>query len=141
MPIAEALALAREQGLDLIEVNPVAQPPVCRIIDYGKFQYQREKLQRKQRSKQKKTEIKAVRLTFKIAQHDLAMRLSQARKFLEEGHKVKFEMVLRGRENAKRDLARQRVEDLIRQLGNVRVEQEMKKIGNRLTTVIASVRS
>lgn len=120
-------------------MNPIARPPVCRIIDFGKYQYQKEKQLRKVRVK--KIDIKAVRLSFKIGEHDREMRKSQALKFLDQGHKVKLEMILRGRENAHRERARDLVQEFLADLGDdVRVEQELKKIGNRLSVVATRIK-
>ena len=101
----EALNLAKQKDLDLVEVAPDARPPVCKIIDWGKFQYEQEKEQRKQKAKSKKVDLKEVRLSFRIGQHDLGVKSKQARKFLDQGDKVRIQLRLRGREMAHRDQA------------------------------------
>lgn len=110
--IEEALRLAREKGLDLVEVAAKAAPPVCRIVDMGKFQYQREK-QAKKTTKAHRVEIKGIRLSFNIAKHDLEMKAAQAQKFMEKGDRVRIEIVLRGREKAFGNLAKQKLEEFI----------------------------
>ncbi len=109
MPISEAISLARARGLDLIEVAGKTDPPVCRIADFGKFQYQEEK--KSKGHKAHKVEIKGIRLSFNIAKHDIEMKAQQAQKFLEKGDRVKAEIVLRGREKAFAHLAKQKLED------------------------------
>lgn len=94
----EAIALARSKELDLVEVNPTKNPPVAKIMDYGQFKYEQDKLAQKQKSRQKKIETKGVRLSARISEHDLGMRLDQAKKFLSKGDKLKVELNLKGRE-------------------------------------------
>ncbi len=135
--LQEALRRAINQGLDLVEVSPVAQPPVCRIVNFGKFTYQLEKQDRKSRAKQKKTDLKVIRLSLTIGTHDRQMREERTKEFLDEGHKVKIELILRGRENAHRERAKQMIRDFITLLGNgVKVEQAVTHVGNRFTTII-----
>lgn len=107
VPVEEALRQARVAELDLVEVNAAVVPPVCRLIDYGKYQYDHDKHERESKKKQKRVEIKGVRISFKMGEHDRHLRKTAAEKFLGEGHKVRVEMVLRGREKA---LARRGVE-------------------------------
>lgn len=110
MASSEAVNLARERGLDLVEITANANPPVCKIIDYGKFLYQKEK-KAKDQSKSRKVEVKNIRLSFNIAQHDLAMKAEQAQKFLAKGNRAKIQIVLRGREKAFANLAKQKLEE------------------------------
>jgi len=110
MPIAQALDLAREKGLDLVEVTDKAIPPVCKIIDFGKFQYQKEK-KAKEITKTHKVEVKNIRLKFNIAKHDLEMKAAQAQKFLTKGDRARIEIVLRGREKAFANLAKEKLEE------------------------------
>lgn len=102
----EALAIAKEHMLDLVEVSPKANPPVCRIMDYGKYLYQQSKQQRIAKAKQKKVELKGIRIGLKTDAHDSNFKQEQADKFLRQGNKVKIDIVLRGREKAHQDLAR-----------------------------------
>ena len=135
--LQDALRMARERELDLVEVSPVAQPPVCRIVDFGKLIYQQERQSRQLRTKQKRVEVKGIRLSLKIGQHDTEVRQVQSRKFLEAGHKVKIELILRGRENAHQERAREIIRDFIASLGDgIVVEQAMSKLGNRIITII-----
>ena len=109
MSISSALNLARKRGLDLVEVADKVQPPVCKIIDYGKFLYQKEKAARGQ--KIHRVETKGIRLTYNIAKHDLTVRAKQAQKFLIKGDRLRIEIVLRGREKAFANLAKERLEE------------------------------
>lgn len=137
MPTERALQLAKDQELDLVEVNPRADPPICKIIDWGSYLYQQEKAERKQKAKTKVSEIKGIRLSLKIGIHDLDMRRSQSLKFFEQGDRVKLEMILRGRERARMDLARQIMMDFVKSLGdNVVVDAPMSSMGGRLTALI-----
>lgn len=137
MDTSQALALAQSRGLDLVEIAPMARPPVCKILDFGAFQFQLEKKERKAKANQKKVELKGIRLTFKIGEHDKATRKSQSLKFLDAGHKILLEMRLRGRENAHRDLARQQMDQFAKDLGaDVVVETPMSLMGNRLTMIV-----
>lgn len=133
----EALRLAEERGFDLVEVSPKSNPPVCKILDYGAYQYRLEKAERKQRARQKKIEVKGMRVSFKIGKHDLEIRKKQALKFIEKGDKVKLEMILRGREMAHQDIAREIISKFIESLGeNIRIEQPLTRQGNRFFVVL-----
>lgn len=96
----EALSIAEEAGLDLVLIAPDAKPPVCKIMDYGKFKYQQEKKLKEAKKKQKSVEVKEIKLSVKIAQNDINYKIKHAREFLEEGKHVKFRVFLRGREMA-----------------------------------------
>lgn len=141
MDTSAALALAQSRGLDLVEIAPTARPPVTKILDFGAFLFHQEKQQRKAKAKQKKVDLKGIRLTFRIGQHDKETRKAQSLKFLEEGHKVQLEMRLRGRENAHRDLARQQMEQFAKDLGQqVVVETPLTVMGNRLMMIVGKKR-
>lgn len=131
----DALRMAQERGLDLVEVGPKANPPVCKILDYGAYQYRIERQQRKQKAKVKQIEVKGIRLSLNIGQHDRDVRLKKAKEFLDEGNKVKIEMILRGRENAHADLARQIISQFITDLG-ANVEQALSKQGNKFFCLV-----
>ena len=138
--IARAIELAQEQGLDLVEVSPVADPPVCRIMDYGAYQYQQEKKERKQKAKQKKVEIKGIRLSLKIGPHDLEMRKNQSVKFIEKGNKVRIELILRGRERAHIDRAKETMKKFVEMISEsvlIYEEQPFSKQGSRLSMLIS----
>jgi translation initiation factor IF-3 len=109
MPTSEAANLARTRGLDLVEVAGKVEPPVCRIVDFGKFQYQEGK--KTKGHKAHKVEVKGIRLSFNIAKHDIEMKAQQVQKFLEKGDRVRAEIILRGREKAFAHLAKQKLED------------------------------
>jgi translation initiation factor IF-3 len=130
---AEALSLAQEKGLDLVEVSPLAEPPVCRIIDYGKFQYQ----QNRRQHKAKKVETKGIRLSFKIGQHDLDIRKKQTEKFLSQGHSVKIELRLRGREKAFREKARAIITQFLANLAiNHQLDKPIQQQGGSFSVTI-----
>jgi len=114
MATAEALVLARQKNLDLIEVAGKTLPPVCKISDFGKFLYQKEKQARGH--KPKRVEVKEIRLSFNIAKHDLEMKALQAQKFLDKGDRAKIQIVLRGREKAFASLAKQKLEEFLKTL-------------------------
>lgn len=136
MVTKEALGQARQKGLDLIEVAPKARPPVCKIIDFGKFKYQQEKAEQKSKQKQRKVELKGIRLTLKMGEHDLAVRSKQAGKFLDKGDKVRVEMRLRGREMAHQDLAREKIENFINNFEQVKIEQPITRQGRLFSVII-----
>jgi translation initiation factor IF-3 len=119
MKTSEALAIAQEQGTDLVEVAPGAKPPVCRLMDYGKFLYEAQKRDRDARKSQTKVEIKEIRLRPKISEHDLDYRLQNARKFLERGAKVKVRLRFRGREVTHPEVARDLMQRVAEQLSDV----------------------
>jgi len=136
----KAIQIAVERGLDLVEVSPKAEPPVCKILDYGHFKYQKEKEVRKQKAQSKEVDIKGIRLSIRIGEHDLEVRHQQAKKFLERGDKVKLELVMRGREKAHRDMAEAvltKIMTLLRADYPIRVEQATTYQMGRLTTIIA----
>lgn len=139
MATAEAIALARSEGKDLIEVSPKANPPVAKILSFDKYRYQLEKASRQQRKKQKKIEVKGIRLSVRIGQHDLDFKANQAMKFLEKGDKVKIEMFLRGRERANVGFAFDVLKKFLVNLPAEKlvVEQEPKKLGNMITAIVA----
>ncbi len=137
MATRDALQLAQERGFDLVEVAPQANPPVCKLLDYGAYQYRLEKQQRKQRAKLKQIEVKGIRLSLNIGRHDRDVRLNQAKKFLGEGDKVKIEMILRGRENAHQDLAREIMMKFVADLG-ANVEQPIARQGKKFFCLIGA---
>lgn len=135
VPIEKALQIAHEAGLDLIEVAAETRPPVCRIADYGKYQYQQEKKFRKQKSK--KIEVKGIRISLQTARHDLELKAKQAEKFLKRGDKVKIEMILRGREKAHFDLAKEQLKEFLQSISQpIIIEQEPKKQPRGLVMII-----
>lgn len=138
MPTAEALRMAREQGLDLIEIVPNAKPPVARIADFGAWKFRQEKIERKQRAKQKKSEVKGIRLSFTIGEHDVEVRRKQALKFLENGDKVKPEIILRGRQIVHQGKARALLKEFASGLGEgIFVEQDISRQGKKFFLILA----
>ncbi len=138
MNTTEAIALAQEKGLDLVEVSPRSNPPVCKIIDYGKFQYLQTK-QQNRNSKQKKTETKGIRLGLRTGEHDFNFKLKQAEKFLLKGHKVKIELRLKGRERAHQDLAKENLKQFIDKIEiPTKVEEEIKKFPGGFNIIISA---
>ncbi len=140
MTIEEALRLAEERECDLIEVSPKAEPPVCKLGDYGQFKYQKEKEARKQRAQSKEVEIKGIRLGLRIGEGDLNIRVSQGAKFFEQGDKIKVEMILRGRERAYQIQAQEVFAKYIEKLGEhypVKIESPVKAQGGKLHAIIA----
>jgi translation initiation factor IF-3 len=138
VPLREALALAEERGLDLVEVAPNAVPPVCRVLDYGKYRYEQTKKEREARKHQKQAELKEVRLKPKTDDHDLEIKAKQARKFLLAGDKVKFTVRFRGREMAHPDIGREMLEQIAEELRDVAtVEQRPLMEGRALSLMLA----
>lgn len=139
MTTSEALALAEERELDLVEINPKSTPPVAKLIDFTEFKYQKEKEARKQKAHSHVSEIKGVRLSIRISDHDLGIKADQAEKFLLRGDKVRLEVVLKGRENARGDLANEVIDTMIAKLEPtvpVKFEQEITRQGKKVTAVI-----
>jgi translation initiation factor IF-3 len=110
LPIQEAIRIAYERNLDLVEVAPNAVPPVCRLLDFGKFQYERQKKEREARKAQKVIEIKEIRLRPRTGEHDIAVKIRQTLSFLEEGAKVKVAVRFRGREITHPEIAREQLD-------------------------------
>ncbi len=142
-PTSEALKMAEEQEFDLIEVSPKAQPPVAKIGDYGRIKYQKEKMAHKQKVQQKKVEIKAIRLSLRISPHDTEMRIKQAIKFLTKGHKLKVEIVLKGREKQLYSKAREVMTDFTQELKkqeniNLVEEQSLTKQPNGFNIIVVN---
>lgn len=136
---AEALAAARDAGLDLVEVSSGANPPVARIIDYGKYNYQRTKQRQKNRKNARVMEMKQMRVGLKIGEHDLDVKLRKVSGFLEAGHKVKITVIYRGRELAHKDLGFKLAERITQQLGDsIIVDQSPQFAGRQLNFVIRS---
>ena len=113
MQILDALKMAREQELDLVEVGPTAQPPICKLMDYGKYMYQKERQEKKTGVKQKEQETKTVRVGFKTGIHDLTFKAKKAMEFLNEGHIVKVELTLRGREKGLAEMGRKKLGEFL----------------------------
>jgi len=133
----QAMAAAEEAGLDLVDVSPDADPPVARIVDWGKYNYQRTKQAQKSRKKSKPLDVKQMRVGLKIGEHDLDVKLKKVTAFLEAGHKAKITVIYRGRELAHRDVGFKLAERITQKLEDVAVvDQEPQFAGRMLTFVI-----
>lgn len=121
MSSREALDLARQQDLDLIEVSPGATPPVVRIADYGKYKYEKTKQRQKNRKNQVKSDLKQIRMGLKIGDHDLDIKVRKIREFLEQGHKVKISAFFRGREMAHKEIGHKLLERVAEQLEDIAI--------------------
>lgn len=135
---SEALRLAREAGLDLVEVAPTARPPVCKIMDYGKWRYQQQKKEDKSRASARGGQLKELKFkTVKIGEHDLMIKINHAREFLKEGNKVQFTLQFKGREMAHQELGRDIFVKVKSELWPVsKVERDTKMEGRRMTLVL-----
>lgn len=137
VPITEALRIAQEEQTDLVEVAPQADPPVCRLMDYGKFLYEQSKKEREARKSQKQTEIKEIRLRPKTGEHDIAYKLRDARRFLQRGAKVKVRIRFRGREITHPELGRALLNRVAEELSDVAVvEQAGRMEGHTMLMVL-----
>jgi translation initiation factor IF-3 len=138
VPFKEALDQAYQADMDLVEVAPNADPPVCRVIDYGKFIYERTKKEKEARKAQKKIEIKEIRLRPKTTEHHRGFKVRDARRWLEEGKKVKVRIRFRGRERDYPELAREDLQEIAEELSDVGVvEQQPSFEGRTLLMVLA----
>jgi len=139
--LEQAMKLAADAELDLVEVNPKANPPVAKIVNLGQLKYEKEKLAHKQKMQQKKVETKNIRLSFRISDHDLEMRVSQAEKFLAKDNKIKVELILRGRERQHPKKAVDIVNGFVAKLQEnqdmkIEAEQPLTNQGGRFTIVL-----
>ena len=138
MATRDALRMAEEQHLDLVAVAPKAKPPVCRIMDFGKYRYEQQKREKEAKKKQKIVTIKEVKLRPNIEQHDFNVKLKNALRFLEEGNKVKVTIMFRGRELSHPELGREvldRVSEQLKEL--VAIERDAKLEGKNMTMILA----
>lgn len=133
----EALQIAQERDLDLVEISPDATPPVCKIVDWGKYNYQRTKQLQKNRKNAKTLDMKQMRFGLKIGAHDLAIKMGKVTKFLEAGHKVKITLVYRGREQAHKEIGFKIAEKVIQDFGDtIVVDQPPQLAGRQLSFVV-----
>lgn len=140
MTTAAAIRYAREQEMDLVEINPKVDPPVVRIMNFGQFRYQQEKESRLRKAHQHVVDLKGVRLSLRIGKNDLEIRKAQTKKFLDEGDKVKIEIIMRGRELQHANLAVDMIKKFLVELNAempVRREQEIERQGNKVTAIVA----
>lgn len=137
--LTKALQIARERGFDLIQVTEKTEPPVCKLMDYGKYLYH---LKKKEKSIKHHTggELKGIRLTFGISEHDLETRVKQTEKFLKKGDRVRIEMKLRGRQKALQGFAREKIKkflEVLEKSTSIKIERELKKQPRGLTMIIS----
>ncbi len=136
VPIEEALKIAEERDLDLVEIAPQAKPPVCKILDFGKFKYEMQKKEREAKKKQKEhaIDVKDIKLTVRIEEHDLQVKLKHMKEFLEDGNKVRIRIRFRGREHAHPELGDKLVQRIMEELVDLaQMENKPKKEGAFLT--------
>lgn len=142
VPINEALMVAEDAGLDLVEISPNADPPVCKVLDYGKYKYEAQKRKNEARKKQKVIEVKEIKLRPNIDDHDYDVKMRSMRKFLGEGDKVKVTLRFRGREMAHQNLGRdllEKVRDDVEDLG--KVEAMPKLEGRQMVMVVGPLKT
>ena len=138
VPAQEAQRLAEEQGLDLVEVAPDAKPPVCRIMDYGKYKYQQSKRLQQAKKRQKVISIKEIKLRPKTEEHDYRFKTEHVRRFLQDGHKTKVTVVFRGREIAHTDLGLRMLDRIVADMEDIGlVEQTPRQEGRNMTMVLS----
>ena len=139
MSLREALDIAQKAGVDLVEISPKANPPVAKIVDWGKYQYQKMKEQQKARRNNKANELKQMRFGLKIGSNDLEIKLRKIRAFLSDGHKVKILIFFRGREIAHKNLGYELIDKMMEQLKDeATLEQKPTMAGRNLSIVIRS---
>ena len=137
--LREALALSEESGLDLVEISPNAEPPVCKVLDYGKYRYEEQKKANEARKKQKTIDVKELKLRPMIGDHDYEVKMRAARKFLEAGDKVKFTMRFRGRELSHQELGLKILQQAKADLADIsKIESEPKMEGRQMIMMISS---
>lgn len=141
VPTQDALSMARQRGLDLVEVSPNADPPVCRMMDYGKFLYEKSKRERKARKAQKTIDVKEIRLRPKTGEHDISFKARDAERFLKEGHKVKVRVRFRGREITYPEIGREVLQEFANRLSSVAEVESAPRMEGRSMLMILSPNS
>lgn len=141
MPIEDALRLSEERGFDLVEVAPDGKPPVCRIMDYGKYKYQQSKRLQQAKKKQKIVSIKEIKLRPKTEEHDYQFKTQHVRRFLQDGHKAKVTVMFRGREMAHVELGRRILDRITIDMEDIAVVEQMPKQEGRNMIMVLSPRS
>lgn len=141
MAIEDALAKAQEKEIDLVEVSPNSKPPVCKLMDYGKYRYKQKKIDQKHRKMQKQTEVKGVRMGFRTDDHDIEVKRKQAERFLKARNMVKVALIFRGRELAHVDLAKEKLNKFAEDLSDLaNVEEGPKRQGNNLIMILTPIK-
>lgn len=138
LTVPEALAAAEERGLDLVEVSPNADPPVCRIMDYGKYKYQASKRAAEAKKKSAKVEVKEVKMRPKTEEHDFQVKLRNARRFLDDGNRVKVTVMFRGREVTHPEFGRRLMEKLAEQVSDIAQVEMMPRMAGRFMTMVVA---
>jgi len=139
MPPPQAVAIARQKGLDLVEISPTAVPPVCRIMDFGKYQYQEQKRSREAKKHQKVIEVKEIKFRPKVDEHDYDFKRKHIERFLADGDKVKATIFFRGREMAHPEIGRRILERLIADLGEQAIAETMpRQEGNQMHVILSA---
>ena len=128
----DAQRMAQQQGLDLVEMQPNAEPPVCRIMDYGKFRYDEGMKKKQARKQQQKTAVKEIKFHANVDRHDLEIKMRQMRSFIAEGNKVKLTLAYRGRENAHKDLGVEVMQQVVDEMADVAICEQAPKVQGRL---------
>lgn len=141
MPTSQALMKAEEMVLDLVEVGPTATPPVCKIMDYGKYLYEKSKKQKEGKKKQHTVTVKEIRLRPKTDRHDLETKLKQARKFLEQKNKVKFTVIFRGRELAYKEMGKEMLDRVVENLEEFGEPESPAKLEGRRMILMMNSKS
>ena len=135
MPTRDAMKLAEEAGVDLVKIAPTAKPPVCKIVDYGKFKYEQTRKEKEARKKQKTVEIKEIRLSPNIDTNDLNTKVNAARKFITKGDRVKITLRFRGREMAHMNNSKHILDDIAQALSDIAVVDKAPKVEGRSMTM------
>lgn len=136
--LAKALQMAEDAGLDLVEVSPNAEPPVCKILDYGKYKYEQQKKANEARKKQKTVDVKEVKMSPRIEKNDYDVKMRNAKRFLEQGNKVKVSMRFRGREMAHQEIGRELFAKMVEEFGeDINVELQPKMEGRQMVMIVA----
>ncbi len=141
MQTREAMRIAQDAGLDLVEVSPTARPPVCKIMDYGKYRYEQGRKAREKRKNQHQTVVKEIKFRPNVEEHDYETKLEHVREFLAKGHKVKITLTFRGRENAHKELGEAVVERVLKDCEDIAVVDMAPKRMGRMVTAMLGVRS
>lgn len=137
VPRDEALRMARDAGVDLVEISPTAVPPVCKLMDYGKYKYEQKKREQKAKSKQHTITVKEVRLRPKTDKHDIETKIKRAKQFLEDGDKVCFTVIFRGREVTHPEIPLAILDGIMEEIGDMaKVEKQPSIEGRRMTMII-----
>ncbi|HEY7369920.1 MAG TPA: translation initiation factor IF-3 [Thermoanaerobaculia bacterium] len=138
VPVDQAMSAAREKGLDLVEVAPNARPPVCRIMDYGRYKYEQAKAEREAKRKQHVTQMKEIKMRPNIEEHDFEFKTRHIKRFLQDRDKVKVTIMFRGREMAHTENGKEVLDDVVEEIGDLAVvEQQVRLEGRNMFLILA----